>query len=152
MSACVQAPVFCLSVAGVNVYVVKSAGYLSFSTSSRLSIESHTQTPTKTGKQDDKASTVQVQLSSRRGLLGKLMVSSCMLVGVCRHRFLMRTPYRTLDRRRFRMRMVGLLLAVSASCVFPLRFILLASNSQLAFLTDERQRLGLRPPAAMTVG
>ena len=33
----------------------------------------------------------------------------------------MRTPYCILDRRRFWMRIVGMLLALSASCVFPLR-------------------------------
>ena len=60
-----------------------------------------------------------------------------MLVGGCRDQFLMRTPYPTLDRRRFGMRMVAMLLALSASSVFPLR--LYASNSQLAFLTDECQ-------------
>ena len=51
--------------------------------------------------------------------LGRLMVNSGMLVG--RDRFLMHTLYRTLDRRRFGMRMVGMLLALSASCVLPLR-------------------------------
>ena len=45
----------------------------------------------------------------RQGLLGKLMVNSCTLVGGCRDRFLMRTPYSTLDRRRFGMRMIGML-------------------------------------------
>ena len=45
----------------------------------------------------------------RQGLLGRLMVDSCMLVGGRRDRFLMRTPYRTLDRRRFGMRMVRML-------------------------------------------
>ena len=34
-------------------------------------------------------------------LLGRWMVNSCMFVGGCRDRFLMRIPYRTLDRRRF---------------------------------------------------
>ena len=33
----------------------------------------------------------------------------------------MRIPYRTLDTGRFGMRMVGMLLALSASCVLPLR-------------------------------
>ena len=56
----------------------------------------------------------------RRGLLGRLMVNIFVLVGGCRDRFLMRTPYRTLDSRRFGMRRVGMLVALSASCVFPL--------------------------------
>ena len=55
-------------------------------------------------------------------MFGRLKVNSCMLAGGCRDRILMRTPYRTLDRRRFGMRMVGKLLALSASCVFSLRF------------------------------
>ena len=32
----------------------------------------------------------------------------------------MRTPYCTLGRRRFGMKMIGMLLALSVSCVFPL--------------------------------
>ena len=48
------------------------------------------------------------------------MASSCILAGGCRHRFLMRTPYRTLNRWRLGMRMVGMLLALFSSCVFPL--------------------------------
>ena len=51
-------------------------------------------------------------ISRRRGLLGRLMVNSCMLVGGCRDWFFMRAPYRTLDRQRFGMRMVGMLLAL----------------------------------------
>ena len=53
--------------------------------------------------------------------VGKVMVSSCMLVGGCRNRFLMRTPYCTLDRQRFGMSIVGMLPAVSACCVFHLQ-------------------------------
>ena len=49
------------------------------------------------------------------------MVSSCMLVGGCRDQFLMHNLYRTLDRQRFGMRMVMMLLGLSASCVFPLQ-------------------------------
>ena len=67
------------------------------------------------------------------------MVNSCTLVGGCRDRFLMRTPYRTLDRRRFGMKMLGMLLTF---CLLRFSFASLclsASNSQLAFLTDERQ-------------
>ena len=48
------------------------------------------------------------------------MVSSCMLIGGCRVRFLVRGPYCTLDRRRFRLRMIRRLLAPTASCIFPL--------------------------------
>ena len=48
------------------------------------------------------------------------MVNIFVLVGGCGDRFLMRTPYRTLNSRRFGMRMVGMLVALSASCVFPL--------------------------------
>ena len=49
------------------------------------------------------------------------MVSSWVFVGGCTDRFLMCTPYCTLDRRRFGMRMIGMLLTLSASCVFPSR-------------------------------
>ena len=81
------------------------------------------------------------------------MVNSCMLVGGCRDWFLMRTLYRTLDRRRFGMRVVGMLLALSASCVFPL--LLCASLPRtynwLSSLMSA-SCLGLRPPAAMTDG
>ena len=59
--------------------------------------------------------------SSQTRIVGRLIVNSYMLVGGCRDRFLMRTPCRTLNRRRFGMRIVGMLLALSASCVFPLR-------------------------------
>ena len=52
----------------------------------------------------------------------------------------MRTPYRTLDRRRFGLTMIWMLLALSASCGFSFAASYLsASNLQLAFLTDERQ-------------
>ena len=66
--------------------------------------------------------------SSHTRILGRLMVSSCNLVGGCRVRFLMHGPHRTLDRRWFGLRMTGRLLALSASCIFPLR--LHASLSQ----------------------
>ena len=75
----------------------------------------------------------------RRGLLGRLMVSSGILAGGCRDQFLMRTPFRALDRSRFGMRMVGILLALSASCVFPLRLHASLPRTYMAFLTDERQ-------------
>ena len=78
------------------------------------------------------------------------MVNSCMLVGGCRDRFLMRTPYRTLDGRRFGMRMVGMLLALSASCIFPLRLhASLPRTSDWLFSLMSAGCLGLGPPAAM---
>ena len=49
-----------------------------------------------------------------------LVFNPCTLIGGCRDRFLLRTPYCTLDRRRFGLRMIGMLLAISAFCVFPL--------------------------------
>ena len=52
---------------------------------------------------------------------GRLMVSSCMLVVVCRVRLLMRRPNCTSYRQWFGMRMIGMLLALSASCDFPSR-------------------------------
>ena len=82
-----------------------------------------------------------------------MMFSSCMLVGRCGVRFLMRTPYRTLDRRRFGMRMVGMLLVLSAFCVFPLRpHASLPRTHNWLFSLTSASCLGLRPPAAMTDG
>ena len=52
---------------------------------------------------------------------GRLMVSSGMLAGGCRVRFSMHRPYCTLDGRRFGLRMIGTLLALSASSVYLLR-------------------------------
>ena len=81
------------------------------------------------------------------------MVNSCMLAGGCRDLFLMRIPYRTLDKWRFWMRMVGLLFALSASWVLPL--LLCASLPQThnwLFSLMSTSCLGLRPPAAMTDG
>ena len=51
----------------------------------------------------------------------RLKVSYSMPVGRGRVRLLMRRPYRILDSRRFGLRMIGRLLALSAPCVFPLR-------------------------------
>ena len=72
---------------------------------------------------------------------GRLMATSGMLDGGRRVRFFMRWPYCTLDRRSFRLRMIGMLLALSASCVFPLRLYasLPLLNVRLALLTDESQ-------------
>ena len=81
------------------------------------------------------------------------MVGLCMLVGGCKDRFLMRIPYRSLDRRRFGMRMVGMLLALSASCVFLLRLdasLPRTHNWPFSLISDSC--LGLRPPAAITDG
>ena len=89
----------------------------------------------------------------RRGFVGSLMVSSCMLAGGCRVRFLTCTPYCTLDRRRFGMRMVRMLLALSAFCVFPLRlYASLPRTHNWLFSLISDSCLGLRPPAAMTDG
>ena len=80
------------------------------------------------------------------------MVNSCMLIGGCRDLFLMCTPYCTLDRRRFGMRMGGML-AFCAFCVFPLP--LYASLPQIRswlFSLMNTSCVGLRPPAAMTDG
>ena len=49
----------------------------------------------------------------RQGLLGMLMVNSCTFIGGCRDRFLMRTPYCTLDGRKFWLRIIGMLPALS---------------------------------------
>ena len=81
------------------------------------------------------------------------MVNSCTLVGGCRDGFLMRTPYCTLDRRRFGMRMVEMLLALSASCVFLLRlYAFLPRTYNWLFSLMSANCLGLRSPAAMTDG
>ena len=81
------------------------------------------------------------------------MVNSCMLVGDCIVWFLKRTSYCTLDRRRFGLRMIGMLLALSASCVFPLRLhASLPRNYNWLFSLMSASCPGLRPPAAMTDG
>ena len=88
----------------------------------------------------------------RRGLLGRLMVNSCILVGDCGDRFLMRTPYCILDRQRFGMRIDGML-AVSAPCVFPLRlYISLPQTLSWLFSLISTSCFGLRPSAAMSDG
>ena len=90
---------------------------------------------------------------SQTRIWGRLMVSSCMLVGDCRVRFLKRTPYCTLDRRRFGLRTIGMLLALSASCVFTLRLqASLSRTYDWLFSLMSANCLGLRPPAAMTDG
>ena len=79
------------------------------------------------------------------------MVNSCMLVGGCRDRFLMCTSYCTLDRQKFGMWMVGMLLTLSASCVFPLQLYasLPWTYNWLSSLMSASY-LGLRPSDAMT--
>ena len=84
------------------------------------------------------------------GFFGRLMVNCCMLVGGFRDWFLMFTPYCTLDRRRFGLRMRGMLLTLSASCTFPLQ--LHASLPLWLFSLMSTSCLGMRPPAAMTDG
>ena len=76
-----------------------------------------------------------------------------MLTGDRRVRLLMRRPYCTLERRRFGLRIIWMLLTVFASCVFPLRLhaSLLRTYNRLSSLMNA-SCLGLRPPAAMTDG
>ena len=91
--------------------------------------------------------------SSQTRIWRRLMVRFCMLVGVCRVRYLMRIPYCTLDRRWFGLRMIGMLPALSASCVFLLR--LHASVPRIydwLFLLMSATCLGLWLPAAMNDG
>ena len=90
--------------------------------------------------------------SSQTRIVGKV-INYCMLFGGCRDRFLMRTPFRTFDRRRFGIRMVGMLLVLSASCVFPLQLYASLPQTHNWLLSLMRAScLGLRPPAAMTDG
>ena len=93
-------------------------------------------------------------ISRIRGFLGRLMVSFCMLVGGRRVRFLMCTPYRTLNRRRFGRRMIGMLLAPSVTCVFPLRLHASLPRTYDLFFFSLMSAicLCLRPSAAMTDG
>ena len=84
----------------------------------------------------------------RRGLLGRLMVSFCMLVGGCRVRFLMRRFYCTLDRRRFGLRMIRMLHALFASSVFPSQLHATLSRTYYwLFSLTSANCLALRPPA-----
>ena len=73
--------------------------------------------------------------------------------GGCRDRFLMRTSYRTLDRRRFGMRMVVMLLALSASCVFHFRlYVSLPRTHTWLFSLMSASCLSLRPLVVMNDG
>ena len=77
--------------------------------------------------------------SSQARIVGKIDVRCCTLVGGSRVRSLMRTPFCTLDRRRFGLRTIAML---PAFCLLRLSFAascLSASNLRLALLTDERQ-------------
>ena len=90
---------------------------------------------------------------SQMRILERLMVSSYMFVGGHRIRFLMHRPYCTSERWRFGLRMIGMLHAFSASCVFP--FWLHASlpfTYNWLFSLMNTSCLSLRPPAAMTDG
>ena len=89
----------------------------------------------------------------RQGFLGRLIANSCMFIGGCRDGFLMRRTYCILDRWRFGLRMIRMLFALSAYCIFPLR--LYASQPRThnwLFSLMSPSCLGLRPPAAMTDG
>ena len=81
------------------------------------------------------------------------MVSFCKHVDGCWVRFLMLTPYCTLGRRRFGTRIIGKLLALSVSFVFPLRlYASLLRTYDWLFSLMNANCLGLRPPAATTDG
>ena len=85
--------------------------------------------------------------------LGRLVVSSCMIIGGWTAGFLMCRPSCILDRQSFGLRMIWMLLALSASCVFPLQ--LHASLPQAynwLFSLMGTSCLTLRPPVAMTDG
>ena len=84
--------------------------------------------------------------------LERLMVSSCKLFGGCRDRFLMRTPYCTLDKQRFELSMTD---AAHCFCLLRLTLRLYASLPRICdwlFSLMSASCLGLRPPAAMTDG
>ena len=87
---------------------------------------------------------------------GRLMVSFLVwsvFVGGCRVRFWTCRPYRTLDRPRFGLRMIGMLLALSASCLSPVRLHASLPRSYVwLFSLMSANCFALRPPAAMTDG
>ena len=77
---------------------------------------------------------------------------ACSLVAV-ETDFWCASPTRTLDRRRFGMRMIGMLLALSAPCFFPLRLCAsLPRTDNWLFSLMSASCLRLRPPAVMTDG
>ena len=91
--------------------------------------------------------------SMQTRIWGKLVVSSCTLIGGCRVWFLMHRPFCTLDRWRFGLIMIGMLLAFSASCIFPLWLhASLPWTYNRLFSLISTNCLGLRPTAAMTNG
>ena len=71
---------------------------------------------------------------------GWWLPTSCMLFGGCGVRVFMRRPRCTWDWKGHCLRMIGKLLAPSASRVCPLLHYASDSNLQRVFLTDERQR------------
>ena len=79
---------------------------------------------------------------SQTRIVGKVDDQFCMLVDGCRVRVLMRRPYCTLDRRRFGLRMIGMVLALPC----------LSASHNWLFSLMNANCLGLRPPAAMTDG
>ena len=81
------------------------------------------------------------------------MVSSCMLFGGCRVWFSMHRPYCTLDRRRYGLRMMEMLQALSASWIFPLWLqASLPQTFDWLFSLMSTSLFGSRPPAAMIEG
>ena len=80
------------------------------------------------------------------------MVNSCMLIRGCGDGFLMLTPSCTLDRRRFGFRMIGMLLALSASCIFLLRlYASLPGISGLSFDSTLLSLVLLPSPVTLSV-
>ena len=78
-------------------------------------------------------------------------VLACLPVAVVY--FFMHIPYCSLDRWRFGPRMVGRMLALSASFIFPLQlYASLPQTYDWLFSLMSTICLGLRPPAAMTDG
>ena len=91
--------------------------------------------------------------SMQTRILGRLVVSSCTLIGGCRVWYLMHRSFYTLDRWRFGLIMIGMLLAFSASCIFPLWLhASLPWTYNRLFLLISTDCLSLRPTAAMTHG
>ena len=93
------------------------------------------------------------RIPCRWKFLGRLMVTSCMKIGGCSVWFLLRPPYFTLDRWGFGLRMIGMLLALTGFCVFPLRLHASRPRTQnWLFSMMTTNCLGERLPAAMTDG
>ena len=78
--------------------------------------------------------------------LGKVDGQFAHALGGCRVRVLMRGPYYTLDRRRSGVRIIKMLHALSASCVFPLQlYASLPRTCDWLFSLMSASCLGLRP-------